>query len=51
MDLKSLTPALIALAGLYAIAHFVENSQVKAAAYGAMGVVVAKKLPFFKDAL
>lgn len=51
MDTSKLVPTGIALAILYGISHFSHNQMVKAAAYGAMGVVVAKQIPFVKDAL
>jgi hypothetical protein len=51
MDTSKLVPAATALGILYGIAHFVKNTQVKAAAYGAMGVIVAKQLPYVRDAL
>lgn len=51
MDTSKLMPAGIAVAILYAVSHFVKNPQVKAAAFGAIGVVVAKQIPYVKDAL
>lgn len=51
MDTTKLMPVGIALAILYGVAHFVKNPMVKAAAYGAMGVVVAKQVPYVKEAL
>lgn len=51
MDTSKLMPSAIALAILYGVAKFVANPMVKAAAYGAMGVVVAKQIPYVKEAL
>lgn len=51
MDTTKIVPAGIALGILYGISHFSKNSQVKAACYGAMGVIVAKQIPYVKDAL
>lgn len=51
MDTSKLVPTGIALALLYGISHFVKNPMVKAAAYGAMGVVVGKQIPYVKEAL
>jgi hypothetical protein len=51
MDTKALVPTGIALAILYGISHFVKNPIVKAGAYGAMGVILAKQVPYVKDAL
>jgi hypothetical protein len=51
MDTNKLMPAGIALAILYGISHFVKNPMIKAASYGAMGVIVAKQVPYVKDAL
>ena len=51
MDTSKLVPAGIALAILYGVTHFSKNPQIKAAAFGAMGVIVAKQVPYVKDAL
>lgn len=51
MDTTKLMPSAIALAILYGVSRFVPNQMVKAAAYGAMGVIVAKQLPYVKEAL
>lgn len=51
MDTSKLIPAGIALAICYGAAHFLKNPMFKAAAYGAMGVIVAKQVPYVKDAL
>lgn len=51
MDTSKLLPAGIALAALFAVSKFVPNPMVKAAAYGVMGVIVAKNVPYVKDAL
>lgn len=51
MDVKALIPAGIAVAVCLAVSKFVPNQMVKAAALGVAGVVVAKQIPFVKDAL
>lgn len=51
MDTSKIMPSAIALAILYGIAKFVQNPMVKAASYGAMGVIVAKQIPYVQDAL
>ena len=51
MDTSKLMPTAIALGLLYAVSHFIKNPMVKAGAYGAMGVVLAKQVPYVKDAL
>lgn len=51
MDTTKLMPAGIALAILYGVSHFVKNPMVKAAAYGAMGVIVGKQIPYVSAAL
>ena len=51
MDTTKLIPTGIALGILFAISHFVKNPMVKAGAYGAMGVILAKQVPYVKDAL
>jgi hypothetical protein len=51
MDTTKLIPSGIALAICYGVAHFMHNPMVKAAAYGAMGVIVAKQIPYVQDAL
>lgn len=51
MDTSKLVPTGIALAICYAAAHFIKSPVIKAAAYGAMGVIVAKQVPYVKDAL
>ena len=51
MDTSKLMPSAIALGILYGISHFVKSPMVKAAAYGAMGVIVAKQIPYVQDAL
>lgn len=38
------------LAGLWAVQHYVKDQRVKAACYGAMGVVVLRSVPVAKDA-
>lgn len=51
MNTSKLVPAAIGLGICYAAANFIDNPMVKAAAYGAMGVIIAKQVPFLKDAL
>jgi hypothetical protein len=51
MDTSKLMPLGIALAILYGVSKFVPNQMVKAAAFGAMGVIVAKQIPYVKEAL
>lgn len=51
MDTAALTKTAIALGVLFAASKFVPNPMVKAAAYGVMGVIVAKYIPFVQDAV
>lgn len=51
MDTAQLSKTALALGVLYAIHKFVPNAMVKAAAYGVAGTIVAKHIPFVKDAL
>lgn len=51
MDPKALIPTAAALALAYAVSKFVPNPMAKAAAYGVMGVVIAKQIPYVKSAL
>lgn len=51
MDTSKLVPVGIALAICYGIAKFVPNQMVKAAAFGAMGVIVGKQIPYVQNAL
>lgn len=51
MDTTKVLPAAIALGILYGVSKFSSNQMVKAAAYGAMGVIVAKQIPYVKEAL
>lgn len=50
-DSATLTKAAIGLGVALAVAHFVKNSAVKAAAYGVAGMIVAKQIPFVQDAI
>ena len=50
MNTAALTKSAIALGVALAVAHFVKNPAVKAAAYGVAGVVVAQHLPYVQDA-
>lgn len=50
--LKSdLGKAAVGLAAVWAVYHFVKNPQVRAAALGVGGMIVAKQLPFVGDAV
>lgn len=51
MDTSKLLPTAIALGICFAVAKFVPNAMVKAGAYGVMGVIVAKNIPYVKSAL
>lgn len=51
MDATKLMPSAIAIAILYGVSKFVSNPMVKAASYGAIGVIVAKQIPYVQDAL
>ena len=51
MDTSKLVPVGLALGILYALTKFAPNQMVKAAALGVAGVVVAKQVPYLKDAL
>lgn len=51
MDTSKLIPQAIALAICYGVAKYVDNSMVKAGAYGVMGVIVAKNIPYVKNAI
>lgn len=51
MDTAALTKAAIGLGIALAVAKFVSNSAVKAAAYGVAGIIVARQIPFLQDAI
>uniref|UniRef100_UPI0035B44FAA hypothetical protein n=1 Tax=Hylemonella sp. TaxID=2066020 RepID=UPI0035B44FAA len=51
MDTSKLVPMGIALGIAYAVSKFVPNPMVKAAAFGVIGVIVAKQVPYVRDAL
>ena len=51
MNTAALTKVAISLGILYAVHKFVPNQAVKVAAMGAMGVVVAKQIPYVQEAL
>jgi len=51
MDTSKLVPLGISLGICYAVAKFVSNPMVKAAAYGVAGVIVAKQVPYLQNAL
>lgn len=50
MDTSKLLPQAIALGICFAVAKFVPNHMVKAGAYGVMGVIVARNVPYVKTA-
>lgn len=51
MDSATMTKMALGGAVLFAIYKFVPNQAVKAMALGAAGVMVAKQLPYVKDAI
>ena len=51
MNTQKLIPIGIRLALTFAVAHFIKNDMVKAAAFGVMGTIVAKQIPYVKNAL
>jgi len=51
MDTSKLVPAAIAIGVALAAAKFSSNAMVKAAAYGVIGVVVGKQIPYVQNAL
>ena len=51
MDTTKIMPAAIAAAICFGIYKYVANPAVKTAALGALGVIVAKNVPFVQDAL
>lgn len=51
MDTATLTKAALAVGICIAVAKFVPNQIVKAAAYGVAGVIVAKQIPIVQDAM
>jgi len=51
MDTSKLLPQAIALGICFAVAKFVPNAMVKAGAYGVMGVIVAKNVPYVNKAI
>lgn len=51
MDTAKLVPLAVGLGITLAIAKFAPNAMVKAAALGAAGVIVAKQIPYVRDAL
>lgn len=51
MDTGKLTSTAIAAGICFAVFHFVKNPAVKTAALGALGVVVAKQIPYVSEAL
>lgn len=51
MNTKKLMAAGIAIVAAYAVTKFVKNPAVVAAAYGVIGTVVAKQIPYVNNAL
>lgn len=51
MDTSKLVSVGVGLAIAYGVSHFIKNPVVKAAAYGVMGVIVAKQIPYVKQSL
>lgn len=51
MSKEKLIATGIALGIAYAIQKFVPNQMVKAGAFGVMGVIVAKNIPYVSNAL
>ena len=51
MDTSKLIPLGIALGICYAAQKFIPNQMVKAGALGVMGVIIAKQIPYVKDAI
>lgn len=51
MNTSALVQAGIAIGVAYCAAKFSSNAMVKAAAYGVIGVVVAKQIPYVQNAL
>lgn len=51
MNQSDLIKAAIALGIVYGVYRFVPGQAVKAAALGVGGVVIAKQIPFVRDAL
>lgn len=51
MNVQALIPSAVAVGIAYAAAKFSSNAMVKAAAYGVIGVIVAKQIPYVQDAL
>lgn len=51
MDSKTIMKLGIALGVVYAAYRFAPSQQVKAAALGVAGLIVAKQVPYVKDVL
>jgi gamma-glutamyl phosphate reductase len=51
VDQASLIKLAVALGVVYAVYKFVPNAAAKAAALGVGGVIVAKRIPFVKEAM
>jgi hypothetical protein len=51
MDTAALTKLAIACGVTFAAYKFIKNPAVKAAALGVLGTIVAKQVPYVKDAL
>lgn len=51
MDQAALMKISIALAIVYGVYKYVKNDAVKAAALGVGGIIVAKQIPYVRDAI
>lgn len=51
MDSTLLTKAALGVGVAFAVAHFVKNEKVRAGCYGVIAMIVAKQVPFVKDAI
>lgn len=51
MDTKKLMAAAITIAAAYGVTRLSKNPMVIAAAYGVIGTVVAKQIPFVNQSL
>lgn len=51
MDVSKFLPTALTVGIAFAVAKFVPNPMVKAAAYGVMGVAIGRQLPVLKNGL
>lgn len=51
MDVSKLLPTAITVGLAFAVAKFVPNPMVKAAAYGVIGVAIARQVPVVKNGI